>query len=232
MNYGSLIDQSVRKYNEEKIYTTEVYEIKRDLPIVKVDENVWIASNANVVLGDVKFADVVAKEIAKKYMNEQIDTIITPEVKSVGFAYLLAKNLGIDKIVIARKSVKAYMKDWIKVSVKSITTQKEQDLVLDTEEAKHLGEKKCLIFDDVISTGGTINALFKLIKRVKSLKGIDTQIVGISTIWLEGPWPWKQFFEEIKKGKLKFASVLPIFCKGDVYEEFSNLKEQAKRLYE
>ena len=229
MNYSNLIDLSVRLYKEEKKYTTKIGDIERTLPIVEIDENMWIASNASVTLGDVEFAERIASMIASKYKN--VDVILTSEAKAIGIAYSIARNLGVRKIVIARKSQKGYMKKPIIVGLKSITTQENQKLVLDENDAEYLDKKRCLIFDDVISTGGTTKGLLELIRKIRE-SNIEPQIVGISTIWLEGPWPWQSFYEEITQGYLKFLSTLPIFCKEKTYRELSSLKNEVKRLYE
>ena len=51
------------------------------------------------------------------------------------------------------------------VSVRSISTDKEQKLYLDTAEAELMRGKRILIVDDVISTGESIAALEKLVQQ-------------------------------------------------------------------
>ena len=51
------------------------------------------------------------------------------------------------------------------VSVRSISTDKEQKLYLDTAEAELMRGKRSLIVDDVISTGESIAALEKLVQQ-------------------------------------------------------------------
>ena len=57
------------------------------------------------------------------------------------------------------------MKDGISVSVKSITTAEEQTLYLSLHDAELIRGKKVAIVDDVISTGGSLTGLEKLVEE-------------------------------------------------------------------
>ena len=79
-----------------------------------------------------------------------------------------------------RKSVKLYMRNPIKVEVKSITTAKQQVLYLAEEDYQSLKGKRVLIVDDVISTGESLSALEKLVQEAGG------NIVGLSLIHIYG----------------------------------------------
>jgi adenine phosphoribosyltransferase len=66
------------------------------------------------------------------------------------------------------------------VSVKSITTAKEQTLYLDTADAELIRGKRILIVDDVISTGESLHALEALVEKAGG------QICGRVAILAEG----------------------------------------------
>ena len=51
------------------------------------------------------------------------------------------------------------------MTVRSITTQHDQDLYLSGEEADKIRGKKILIVDDVISTGESLHALEELVEK-------------------------------------------------------------------
>jgi len=56
------------------------------------------------------------------------------------------------------------MRDILDVGVHSITTEKEQHLYLDGNDAALMKGKRVLIIDDVISTGESLHALEKLVE--------------------------------------------------------------------
>ena len=57
------------------------------------------------------------------------------------------------------------MRDIFQVDVRSITTDHEQHLYLDGEDAAMMKGKRILIVDDVISTGESLNALEALVRK-------------------------------------------------------------------
>ena len=107
------------------------------------------------------------------------------------------------------------------VKTRSITTSHEQILVLNSIDANRIKDKKTIVFDDVISTGNTIKSLINLAEKA------GAKIVGIVTVWLEGPWPWEIFEDYIKNRKLIFISYLPIFAFG---EEYFSLRQKINSL--
>ena len=68
--------------------------------------------------------------------------------------------------VVARKSIKLYMKNSVEVTVKSITTANVQKLYISADKAELLKGKKVLLVDDVISTGESLKALEQLTAAV------------------------------------------------------------------
>ena len=100
-------------YRGQKTYRINMLGLTRELPVVNVSEGVWIASNAELVLGDVEFIERAGESLAEKVRPFKPDVILTPEAKSIALAYEVSKRLGHRRYVIARKSVKAYMKSYI-----------------------------------------------------------------------------------------------------------------------
>jgi len=195
MNMSNLLQE----YYGQKTYTTVVGEIRRVLPVTEVGDGVYIASNASVILGDVEFIIYAGKLVAERIREYSVDVIVTPEAKSLALAYEVAKNLGHSKYVVARKSVKSYMKNPLIERVRSITTKEEQILVLCEEEVKYVKDRRVCILDDVVSTGGTMKALERLVKKAGG------NIVCRAAIWLEGPW--------MENEEIIYLSTLPIFRK-------------------
>jgi len=169
--------------------------ITRELPICKVNEKLDIA--AFVMFGDVELTVECARALAK--IAPDHDIIITAEAKGIPLAYEMAKQLGENRYLIARKVPKLYMRDPVSVMVKSITTERVQQLYLDRDDMDFIKDKRVLIVDDVISTGESISAVEALV----NLAGGN--IVGRMAVLAEG--------EAAKRGDITFLEPLPLFFK-------------------
>ena len=101
------------------------------------------------------------KELAKEVQGAEV--VITAESKGLQLAHVVARELGQEFYAVARKSNKLYMQDGISVTVKSITTAETQTLYLSRHDADLIKGKKVAIVDDVISTGGSLSGLEKLV---------------------------------------------------------------------
>jgi adenine phosphoribosyltransferase len=86
-------------------------------------------------------------------------------VKAVPLAHALSRRTGLPYVVI-RKTEKPYMVNAIARTVRSITTGRPQDLVLDGGDVERLRGRRVAIIDDVVSTGGTLHGLHDLLDEV------------------------------------------------------------------
>ena len=143
------------------VYPMNVAGVQRDLPICKVTEDLYIAGF--VVFGDQELTVACAKALLEK--APQYDYLITAEAKGIPLAHEMARQSGAQKYFLARKAPKLYMTGVFSSTVKSITTEKEQTLYLDTADALLMQGKKILIVDDVISTGESLRALEILVEK-------------------------------------------------------------------
>ena len=144
-----------------KTHAVQVGAEHRELPIINVGEVSVALLN---LLGDTSLTEAAADELAKK-MPQNIDTLVTPEVKAVPLAHAISVRTGIPYIV-ARKTEKPYMVDAVSKTVLSITTGKPQDLVIDGANISQIEGKRVAIIDDVVSTGGTLNSLTDLLTEI------------------------------------------------------------------
>ena len=140
-------------------YELDIVGLKRELPICKISDDLSIAGF--VIFGDVELTKRCA-EAMNKIMPEH-DIMITAESKGIPLIYELARQQNADHYLIARKSVKLYMKDPKGVEVHSITTAKKQELFIDAKDVELMRDKKVVIIDDVISTGESLRAIEKLV---------------------------------------------------------------------
>ena len=141
-------------------YEIDLAGLKRQLPICKVTDNLYIG--AFVMFGDVELTEHCAKELLAR--APEFDYIIAPEAKAIPLAYEMSRQSG-KKHFITRKHAKAYMTDIFKVDVRSITTDAEQTLIIDSVDAEEMHGKRMLLVDDVISTGESIHAVEKLVEE-------------------------------------------------------------------
>ena len=123
-------------------HTMEIAGLKRQLPICKVTDGLYIGA----------------------FVIFAYDYLITAEAKGIPLIHEMARQSGQNKYILARKAPKLYMNNVLDVSVHSITTAKEQHLYLDGDDAALMKGKRILIVDDVISTGESLMALEKLVE--------------------------------------------------------------------
>lgn len=157
-------------------YSIDIAGLERDLPICQVTDD--LAIGAFVVFGDVELTVHCAAELLK--LAPEYDFIITPEAKAIPLVYEMARQSGANNYVVVRKVSKAYMQNVFEVKYESITTKGVQSMFIDGEEAKLINGSKILIVDDVISTGGSLLALEKLVNEAGGI------IVGKMAVLAEG----------------------------------------------
>ena len=141
-------------------YRMKIAGVERDLPICRVNEELYIAGF--VIFGDVELTECCAAALLEK--APEYDYLITAEAKGIPLIHAMARQSGQNKYILARKGPKLYMRDILDVGVHSITTEKEQHLYLDGNDAALMKGKRVLIIDDVISTGESLHALEKLVE--------------------------------------------------------------------
>ena len=147
----------------QEYYDITVAGVHRRLPVVPINENMSIAGF--VIFGDTDVVEPCARALAAK-LPKETEVLVTAEAKSIPLIYELAKVMKMPRYVIARKSVKGYMRNPIITTVNSITNMgREQILVVDEHDAEFIKGKKVAIIDDVISTGSSIEAIEKLVRE-------------------------------------------------------------------
>ncbi len=157
-------------------YPMTIAGLKRELPLCRVTDDLYIG--AFVIFGDVELTVACAKALLEK--APEYDVLITAESKGIPLGYEMARQAGVNRYLIARKASKLYMKNVFTVKVNSITTDHEQTLCLDGDDAEYMKGKRVLIVDDVISTGESLRAVEELVKEAGG------NIVGKMAILAEG----------------------------------------------
>lgn len=156
-----------------EFHSMKIAGLDRELKKFPVSDSLDIA--AFILFGDVEITVAAAERLLEK--APEFDYIITPEAKSIPLAYEMARQSGKPYIVI-RKGVKVYMGNPLEVSVRSITTQKEQKLYLGEDEVNLICGKRVLIVDDVISTGESLIAVRKLIEAAGAVEAATCAVLA------------------------------------------------------
>ncbi len=147
---------------DKKFYTMEIAGLKRDLPICKVHDDLYIAGF--IMFGDVEITKASAKALLTK--APEFDIMLTAECKGIPLLYEMARQTGAENYIVARKGPKLYMQNLHTTYVNSITTTGQQMLCIGGEEGEAMRGRRVLIVDDVISTGESLAALEKLVEEV------------------------------------------------------------------
>lgn len=182
------------KYTGQTTYELTVCGLKRELPVIQVAPNLWIASF--VMLGDTQLVNVCAGALAAKLAGYDFDYIVGPEAKAVPLLQAVSTLLGYKRYIVCRKSVKAYMRNPVVVEVQSITTKGKQTLVVDGVDAERLKGARVAIVDDVVSTGGSVASLEELLRKA------GATIVCRAAVLKEG---------DFYTGDLIYLEDLPVF---------------------
>lgn len=176
-----------------KSYPITIAGVKRELPLCPLNDELQIA--AFVIFGDVELTCACASELIK--MAPEHDVMITSESKGIPLIFEMARQMGVNKYILARKMQKLYMSDVFACEVNSITTAKKQVLYLDGSDAEYMKGKRVLIVDDVISTGESLRAIEELVERAGGI------IVGKMAILAEG--------DAKDRDDIKYLEPLPLF---------------------
>ena len=173
---GAFFIRAPAKKHMTQYYRMNIAGCERDLPLCPLNDKLMIAGF--VIFGDPELTTACAKALLER--APQYDYLITAEAKGIPLVHEMARLAGNQKYFLARKASKLYMTGVFEVTVRSITTAKEQTLYLDTADAELMRGKRILIVDDVISTGESLRALEALVNKAGG------EICGRMSILAEG----------------------------------------------
>ena len=185
-------EKDLNKMND--YYEITIAGCKRQLKKFAVNDKIDIA--AFILFGDVEVTEKSAEALLAKL--PEFDLILTPEAKSIPLAYEMSRQSG-KKYIVARKGLKVYMGNALSVDDQSITTQSLQKLYLSEDDAAELKGKRVVVLDDVISTGGSLNAVVTLAEKAGS------NIVAKCAVLAEG--------DAKDRDDIIYLEALPLFFK-------------------
>ena len=180
---------------KEMYYKMTIAGCERELPLCPISDTLNIG--AFVIFGDTELTTACARALNER--TPEHDVMITAESKGIPLICEMARLQGNKRYLLARKGAKLYMRDVLKVEVRSITTDHVQHLYLDGNDAQYMRGKRVVIVDDVISTGESLHALEELVKKAGG------EVVGRMAILAEG--------DATERKDLIYLEKLPLFDK-------------------
>ncbi len=141
-----------------------------DLPLLDIGDGFCIYSFD--MTGESQWNRVAAAQLKKKLAGYDYDGFVTVQTKSCGLAQAI--SFDFPRYLELRKSRKSFMIEPKGIKVKSITTHGEQELWIGKEKYAAFQGKRLCFLDDVVSTGGTIEAVLALAKEI----GIEISVIA------------------------------------------------------
>lgn len=158
-----------------KTHQLQVAGLTRQLQVFPINDKVSIA--AFIMLGDVELTIACATQLLARAPG--FDIMLTAEAKSIPLVYEMSRQSG-KPYLTARKGIKLYMENPVGVEVQTITTQNKQMLYLGKGDMQAMEGKRVLLVDDVVSTGGAMQALGQLAGKTTGT------VVGRAAVLAEG----------------------------------------------
>lgn len=146
-------------------YQTRIGSQEVDLPVVPLSDDLAIALFITVDQG-VRFMARAGEDLARILAGHGVDVVVSVATMGIPLAIEVTRALGLDDYLILQKTPKIHLSDAIAEPVKSITTGKMQRLLFDRARIDAVAGKRVALIDDVISTGASVIAALRLIRRV------------------------------------------------------------------
>ncbi len=142
-------------------YPITVGNVTRHVPLVETLPGMRIPLVE--FLGDTELVEEAARLLAEK-VPEEAELLFSLECSPVPLVHRLAQMTELP-YVIARKRRRAYMEDPLIQEVPSLTLGASDTLWLDRRWAERIMNRKVALVMDVVSSGGTMKALDRLVQR-------------------------------------------------------------------
>jgi len=197
-----------------RTYTTTVGSQEVELPLVALSDELTIALLICVDMG-VSFAQTAGRELAALMRPAQPEIVVSVATMGIPLAIEASRALDLDDYVILHKTPKIHLGDVWAEPVHSITTDAPQRLRLDPARVAAVRGRRLAIVDDVISTGASLSAALRLVRR------IDAEPVVIGTLMTEGGG-WRRALGE-DAALVRTLGAMPLFrpdASGSLVEDW------------
>lgn len=190
----------------ERPYEAAVGSQKAQLPVVQIAPDLAIALLICVDHG-VAFSERAGRELAELLAPAQPEVVVSVATMGIPLAIEVTRALGLDDYVILHKTPKIHLGDTYVEPVRSITTGGHQTLRLDPARVGSVRGRRIAVVDDVISTGGSLNAALNLLRRV----GGEPVVVGA---FLTEGQQWRETLGD-DAGLVRVLGSIPLFRVGE-----------------
>lgn len=142
-------------------YRLKIEGLIRDLRVVEVVPSVSIA--VLKLATDAELTELVGKALARLVPSD-VEVLVMPDGKAQSLLHVIERETCLPS-VLARKSRKSYMREPVLDTLAtSITTRERHAFYLDADDVAKIRGRKVALLDDVVSSGGTYDAMKALLK--------------------------------------------------------------------
>ncbi|MDR1135387.1 MAG: adenine phosphoribosyltransferase [Clostridiales Family XIII bacterium] len=161
-------------------YRIELAGVSLDLPLIGGTPSFYVLD----LSGQAKLNRHFANALNMRAGKFDYHAILTVEGKGIGLTQEMAREHG--RYAVMRKTCPPYLQNPLVVGrIASLTTQKMHDFYLGRDTADWLRGKSVLLVDDVLSTGGTANAMLEMCKIIGAIPAAFAVVLTEGEAWSE-----------------------------------------------
>ena len=138
------------------------------------------------LLGEPELLRQVGRIIASKYLDKEIDAVMTVATKGVPIAQAVSYYLNVPFVIVRRDSK---ITEGSTVSVNYVSGSSERIEKMELSKRSLRRGSRVLVVDDFMKGGGTVNGMKSLIEE------FEAELVGI-TVFAEGNFKGKRVIDE------------------------------------
>lgn len=106
------------------------------------------------IFKDTKYSEVLCKDLAEKFMDKKVDVVVGPAMGAVIMSYEVSRHLGVPNFFTERENGEMALRRGFEVKP----------------------GQRILVVEDVITTGGSVKEVIKL------LTGMGAEVIGVGSI--------------------------------------------------
>jgi adenine/guanine phosphoribosyltransferase-like PRPP-binding protein len=191
---------------EPSEHVVDIAGVATRLPVVPLNESVAIALLMVIDQG-VAFGARVGAALAEAARPLSPEIVVGAATLGIPVAIEVSRSLGLDNYVVLQKSPKIHLANALRESVHSVTSHGVQVLMLDQRAVPLLTGRRVFLVDDVVSTGSSLAAMLRLVRRA------GAEVVGVGVILTEGH-DWKAVLGA-DAGLVRGLGHIPVFRIAD-----------------
>jgi adenine/guanine phosphoribosyltransferase-like PRPP-binding protein len=214
------VEIDIRRYQGQREASFNIGDLKRRGRVDKIDPELWIVSNDPECFNDVPCIVRSANMLADKLRPYDLDCLLMPETRALMTGIEIARVLGIEKTVVARKNIKPAPLELLEINVGSITSGIKTYKIDENDKRILTNARAVGVFDDVFSTCGTVMGMLEFGRMT------NARVAVISAIGIEGTEPYVELEDWIRQERLVYLNNFPLWATGNTYKAMK--QEEAK----